>query len=71
MINITPSQPSEWGKAQVVALYRPNIETLFDILKVNSANFLYPFDLKKGQEKHNKFREFLNKNNLMKSKLVN
>lgn len=50
------SQPAEWDRAKVVLLCQPQIETLFAILETNSANFLYPFDLKKAIEEHRNFR---------------
>jgi len=58
-LNIRPSQPAEWEKARVVLLCQPNIETLFAILETNSANFLFPFDLKKAIEEHRNFRRKL------------
>ncbi|MGC8932233.1 MAG: hypothetical protein ACP5LQ_02975 [Candidatus Methanodesulfokora sp.] len=58
-MNIRPSQPAEWEKARVVLLCQPNIETLFAILETNSANFLFPFDLKKAIEEHRNFRRKL------------
>ncbi|RDD53146.1 MAG: hypothetical protein BA066_05975 [Candidatus Korarchaeota archaeon NZ13-K] len=53
------SQPAEWERARVVLLCQPAIETLFAILETNSANFLYPFDLKKAIEEHRNFRRKL------------
>ena len=50
------SQPAEWDRAEVVLLCQPSIETLFAILETNSANFLYPFDLKKAIEEHRNYR---------------
>jgi len=56
---ISPSQPSEWGKARVALLCEPNIEVLFGILETNSVNFLRPFDLKKARDEHRNFRKCL------------
>jgi len=53
------SQPAEWDKARVVLLCQPSLETLFAILETNSANFLYPFDLKKAVEEHRNYRNKL------------
>ncbi|RSN68033.1 hypothetical protein D9Q81_07050 [Candidatus Korarchaeum cryptofilum] len=53
------SQPAEWDKARVVLLCQPSTETLFAILETNSANFLYPFDLKKAIEEHRNYRRKL------------
>ena len=53
------SQPAEWDKARVVLLCQPSTETLFAILETNSANFLYPFDLKKAIEEHKNYRRKL------------
>ena len=53
------SQPAEWGRAEVVLLCQPSLETLFAILETNSANFLYPFDLKKAIEEHRNYRRKL------------
>lgn len=53
------SQPAEWGRAEVVLLCQPALETLFAILETNSANFLYPFDLKKAVEEHRNYRRKL------------
>ena len=53
------SQPAEWDKARVVLLCQPSLETLFAILETNSANFLYPFDLKKAIEEHRNYRRKL------------
>ncbi|MEM3446301.1 MAG: arginine deiminase family protein [Candidatus Korarchaeum sp.] len=53
------SQPAEWDRAKVVLLCQPAVETLFAILETNSANFLYPFDLKKAIEEHRNYRRKL------------
>ncbi|MCS7103000.1 MAG: arginine deiminase family protein [Candidatus Korarchaeum sp.] len=53
------SQPAEWDRARVVLLCQPHVETLFAILETNSANFLYPFDLKKAIEEHRNYRRKL------------
>lgn len=53
------SQPAEWDRAKVVLLCQPSVETLFAILETNSANFLYPFDLKKAIEEHKNYRRKL------------
>jgi arginine deiminase len=58
-LRIKPSQPAEWEKARVVLLCQPSIETLFAILETNSANFLFPFDLRKAIEEHRNFRRKL------------
>ncbi|MGB9552965.1 MAG: arginine deiminase family protein [bacterium] len=52
-------QVAEWQRAKVVLLAEPNFETLFALLETNSANFLYPFDLKKAQKEHRAFRKSL------------
>lgn len=52
-------QAAEWERAKVVLLAEPNFETLFGLLETNSANFLYPFDLKKAREEHRVFRKSL------------
>ncbi len=59
MIRILPTQSSEWEKVEIVLLARPGLETLFGILETNSANFLYPFDLKKAGDEHSAFRRLL------------
>jgi arginine deiminase len=56
---VRASQPAEWDKARVVLLCQPSTETLFAILETNSANFLYPFDLKKAIEEHRNYRRKL------------
>lgn len=56
---IRPTQPAEWGKAWVVLLCRPDMETLFGILETNSANFLEPFDLAEARSEHARFRRAL------------
>lgn len=53
------SQPAEWDRARVVLLCQPSLETLFAILETNSANFLYPFDLRKAIEEHRNYRRKL------------
>lgn len=58
-MGISPTQTSEWGRAEVVLLAQPGLETLFGILETNSANFLYPFDLKKARDEHSAFRKLL------------
>lgn len=61
-VPIRPTQPYEWGKARVVLLCRPDIETLFGILETNSANFLEPFDLAEARWEHTRFRRALERN---------
>ncbi|HHY94143.1 MAG TPA: hypothetical protein GX513_03905 [Firmicutes bacterium] len=58
-VPLHPTQPHEWGRARVVLLCQPDIETLFGILETNSANFLNPFDLAKARIEHARFRKAL------------
>lgn len=56
---LKPVQASEWGRARVVLLCQPDIETLFGILETNSANFINPFDLAKAKAEHLAYRQEL------------
>jgi len=58
-VTMLARQSAEWERAKVVLLAEPNFETLFGLLETNSANFLYPFDLKKAREEHRAFRKSL------------
>ncbi len=57
-----PSQATEWGRARVVLVCEPGIETLFDLLQPNAANFLRPFSLAQAQAEHRAFRRRLEEN---------
>lgn len=56
---IKPEQAAEWLPAHFVLLCEPRVETLFALLNVESASFLYPFDLAKGQAEHRAYRRTL------------
>lgn len=59
---LRPSQAAEWGRARVVLVCEPGMETLFDLLQPNAANFLRPFSLAQAQAEHRAFRRRLEAN---------
>lgn len=52
-------QYAEWEPAKVILLCQPALETAFDVLQPNAANFLHPFSIKQAQNEHQAFRTHL------------
>lgn len=60
--SITPRQDCEWGKARIVLMHEPGIETLFGVLNPHSSNFLRGFSIEKALVEHRNYRREIEKN---------